>query len=124
MEYKIGIIGLGYVGLPLAVAFGQKIETIGYDINSNRIKELSEGFDNTLEVESSELETVSKLLFTSSKDDLRACNTYIVTVPTPLDQFKQPDLSTLKCASELVGSLLDANDIVIYESTVYPGARL
>ena len=122
MEYKIGIIGLGYVGLPLAVAFGQKIETVGYDINSNRIKELSEGFDSTLEVESSELESVSKLIFTSNKDDLQSCNTYIVTVPTPLDQFKQPDLSTLKCASELVGSLLGANDIVIYESTVYPGA--
>jgi UDP-N-acetyl-D-galactosamine dehydrogenase len=122
MKYKIGIIGLGYVGLPLAVAFGQKIETIGYDINSNRIKELSEGFDSTLEVESSELESTSKLKFTSSKDDLQPCNIYIVTVPTPIDQFKQPDLSALKRASKLVGGLLGVNDIVIYESTVYPGA--
>lgn len=118
---KIGIIGLGYVGLPLAVEFGKKFETVGYDINTKRISELKGGRDNTLEVEDSELKEVKHLAFTDDLNDLADCNIYIVTVPTPIDFYKQPDLTPLKKASEAIGTVLSKDDIVIYESTVYPG---
>lgn len=118
---KIGIIGLGYVGLPLAVEFGKKYPTFGFDINTKRIKELEGGHDHTLEVEDRELQRVQNLNFTDDINDLGDCNIYIVTVPTPIDFYKQPDLTPLKKASETIGKVLFKNDIVIYESTVYPG---
>ena len=121
-EVIIGVIGLGYVGLPLAVESGKGIETIGFDINEGRIKELENGHDRTLEVESEDLAKAIKLLYTSDITDLKKCNYYIVTVPTPIDKNKRPDLSPLIKASETVGKVLSAGDIVIYESTVYPGA--
>ncbi|ELR71456.1 UDP-glucose dehydrogenase [Fulvivirga imtechensis AK7] len=118
---KIGIIGLGYVGLPLAVEFGKIIDVVGFDINEARIDELQRNIDRTLEVESEELKTAQLLKFSSDLKDLRECNTYIVTVPTPIDQYKTPDLTPLRKASETVGSVLSKDDIVIYESTVFPG---
>lgn len=118
----IGIIGMGYVGLPLAVEFGKKYPTIGFDINSNRIKELESGKDSTLEVEPEELKNVTKLKYTSELNHIAGCDVYIVTVPTPIDEFKQPDLTPLKSASQTVGKVLSKGNIVIYESTVYPGA--
>ena len=122
MTYKIAIIGLGYVGLPLAVEFGKKMEVVGFDINQSRIAELQSGKDSTLEVGEAELKEASKLSYTANLEDMRDCNIYIVTVPTPIDEHKRPDLTPLEKASETIGSLLKANDIVIYESTVYPGA--
>ena len=122
MTNKIALIGLGYVGLPLAVEFGKKTETIGFDINERRIEELNGGIDNTLEVEPEELKLASKLSFTNNPEDIRTCNIYIVTVPTPIDKHKQPDLTPLIKSSEAVGKLLNSGDIVIYESTVFPGA--
>ena len=122
MKNKLAIIGLGYVGLPLAVEFGKKIETKGFDINSARIQELTEGKDNTLEVESEELKQATRLSYTTNLDEIRDCNIYIVTVPTPIDEHKNPDLTPLVKASETVGKLISSGDIVIYESTVYPGA--
>ncbi|RLD39439.1 MAG: Vi polysaccharide biosynthesis UDP-N-acetylglucosamine C-6 dehydrogenase TviB [Bacteroidetes bacterium] len=119
---KIGVIGLGYVGLPLAVEFGKKIDTIGFDINEVRIKELEAGYDRTLEVEDEDMKGAIKLSYTSKLNDLKACNYYIVTVPTPIDKNKRPDLTPLIKASESVGKVLSKGDIVIYESTVYPGA--
>jgi len=121
-KIKIGVIGLGYVGLPLAVEFGKYIDTIGFDINEGRIKELENGHDRTLEVEGEDLKKASKLTYTFTLKDLKACNYYIVTVPTPIDKNKRPDLTPLIRASETVGKVLSKNDIVIYESTVYPGA--
>lgn len=121
-EKKIGVIGLGYVGLPLAVEFGKKYTTIGFDISQARIDELKRGHDRTLEVNGRELEQAVNLHYTSTLDDLKQCNIYIVTVPTPIDKFKRPDLEPLIRASESVGKVLSENDIVIYESTVYPGA--
>lgn len=121
-QVKIAIIGLGYVGLPLAIEFGKQYQTIGFDINQFRIDELKSGIDNTQEVEAEELKSVSKLSFTSAPDDIRQANIYIVTVPTPIDKHKRPDLTPLIKASETVGKLLEKDDIVIYESTVYPGA--
>lgn len=121
-EVKLGIIGLGYVGLPLAVEFGKKFTTIGYDINEIRIAELSAGRDSTLECSEEELASASMLSYSSDLQDLKSCNVYIVTVPTPIDQHKQPDLSPLIKASEALGSILSKGDTVIYESTVYPGA--
>jgi UDP-N-acetyl-D-galactosamine dehydrogenase len=115
-------VGLGYVGLPLAVAFGQLGQTIGFDINAGRIAELVDGHDSTLEVETDELEQAHSLTFTASAQDLADCNFYIVTVPTPVNQHKQPDLGPLQSASETIAPLLAKGDIVIYESTVYPGA--
>tara|TARA_B100000963_G_C22638497_1_gene679003 strand:+ start:4681 stop:6009 length:1329 start_codon:yes stop_codon:yes gene_type:complete len=128
-KYKIGIIGLGYVGLPLAVEFGKKFNTIGFDINESRIKELNDFNDNTLEVSSDELISVIKqdcnsevgLLISNDKKDLSSANFFIVTVPTPVNIDKKPNLSYLEKASDLVGSLIKKNDIVVYESTVYPG---
>jgi len=122
MKDKIALIGLGYVGLPLAVEFGKKIETIGFDINESRVKDLKEGKDSTLEVESEELKQARKLNFTTNPEELRDCNIYIITVPTPIDEHKSPDLTPLEKSSETVGTLLKKDDIVIYESTVYPCA--
>lgn len=119
---KIGIIGLGYVGLPLAIEFGKKYETFGYDINSCRIKELQSGVDVTLECTYEELSSSSMLNYSNNIKDLADCNIYIITVPTPIDFHKQPDLRPLKIASEMLGTVISKNDIVIYESTVYPGA--
>ncbi len=118
----IAVIGLGYVGLPLAVEFGKHINTIGFDIDDNRIKELSEGHDKTLEVDAEGLKAASRLSYTANVEDLTEANVFIITVPTPIDRYKNPDLAPLRKASELVGRYLSANDIVIYESTVYPGA--
>lgn len=119
---KIAMIGLGYVGLPLAVEFGKKYSTIGFDINEPRIKELKKGIDNTLEVEPELLASATQLSFTNQITDIEDCNIYIVTVPTPIDKHKRPDLSPLVKASEAIGPILKKGDIVIYESTVYPGA--
>lgn len=118
---KVAIIGLGYVGLPLAVEFGKKFDVIGFDINPNRIQELSNGKDRTREVETSELTASTGLTFTTCVDELNKANIFIVTVPTPIDEFKKPDLTPLIKASETVGKVLKRGDIVIYESTVYPG---
>lgn len=119
---RIGVIGLGYVGLPLAVEFGKTIDTTGFDISESRIKELKAGHDRTLEVEGEDLKKAVKLKYTSNIKDLKPCNYYIVTVPTPIDKNKRPDLTPLIKASETVGKVLSKGDIVIYESTVYPGA--
>ncbi|MBN8652181.1 MAG: nucleotide sugar dehydrogenase [Cytophagales bacterium] len=118
---KIGVIGLGYVGLPLAVEFGKIMDVVGFDINKERIEELKKGFDRTLEVDKPELLSASKLSYSSNPEDLRSVNHFIITVPTPVDEFKTPDLTPLKKASETVGKVLKKGDIVIYESTVYPG---
>ena len=119
---KIGVLGLGYVGLPLAVEFGKKIPTIGLDINHARVEELESGRDSSLEVDPAELKTASLLQFTSDPEDLVECNFYIVTVPTPIDRHKQPDLSPLIGASRMLGKILRKGDIAVFESTVYPGA--
>ncbi|EGR7943726.1 nucleotide sugar dehydrogenase [Vibrio vulnificus] len=121
-DVKIGIVGLGYVGLPLAVAFGEKFDTRGFDINSQRVEELKNNIDSTLECTSEELCGAAHLTYTDDKSDLLDCNVYIVTVPTPIDKKQQPDLSPLLKASEMLGSILSPGDVVIYESTVYPGA--
>jgi UDP-N-acetyl-D-galactosamine dehydrogenase len=118
---NVGIIGLGYVGLPLAVEFGKRFQTVGFDIKPDRIDELRKGVDSTLEVSSEELGEATKLSFTSSLDELRKCRVYIVTVPTPIDEYKRPDLTPLERASESVGKVLKKGDVVVYESTVYPG---
>lgn len=117
----IAIIGLGYVGLPLAVEFGKKYATIGFDINDTRIGELKNGIDRTLEVEPENLKASPMLTFTSSLDELKKADFFIVTVPTPIDKNKRPDLTPLIKASETVGKVLKKNDVVVYESTVYPG---
>jgi len=122
LDLKIAIIGLGYVGLPLAVEFGKKYPTIGFDINQQRIKELKAGLDNTLEVSAKELVESKQLNYSSDVADLKSASVYIVTVPTPIDAHKQPDLTPLEKASEMLGSVVSKGDIVIYESTVYPGA--
>jgi UDP-N-acetyl-D-glucosamine/UDP-N-acetyl-D-galactosamine dehydrogenase len=118
----IAVIGLGYVGLPLAVEFGKQRSVIGFDINAGRIAELEQGLDRTREVEAAELAEAGHLTFTTDPEQLRAARIFIVTVPTPIDAHKQPDLTPLLRASETVGRVLKAGDIVIYESTVYPGA--
>ncbi|WP_061215960.1 Vi polysaccharide biosynthesis UDP-N-acetylglucosamine C-6 dehydrogenase TviB [Leptospira santarosai] len=120
-EINLSVIGLGYVGLPLAVEFGKKRKVIGYDISPSRIHELQAGKDRTLEVSSNELMESKYLSFTTSQEDLKVCNVYIITVPTPIDAYKRPDLTPLLKASKLVGEVLKKGDIVIYESTVYPG---
>ncbi len=123
-EKKIAIIGLGYVGLPLAVEFGQKYSTVGYDINKKRVDDLQKGLDDTLEIETEYLKKTLKdkfLELTSKKQDLKNCNIFIITVPTPIDKNNRPLLLPLLAASELVGLMLKKGDIVIYESTVYPG---
>lgn len=119
---KVGIVGLGYVGLPLAVEFGKKRSTIGFDINQARIDELSAGRDSTLECSDSELAEATQLVYTTSLEELKTCNVFIVTVPTPIDEHKQPDLTPLIKASETLGKVIKQGDVIIYESTVYPGA--
>ncbi|MBD7947950.1 Vi polysaccharide biosynthesis UDP-N-acetylglucosamine C-6 dehydrogenase TviB [Psychrobacter communis] len=119
---KIAVIGLGYVGLPLAVEFGKHIPVVGFDINATRISALAAGTDHTLEVSDEELTQASHLSYSSDIQALKDCNFFIVTVPTPIDDYKQPDLTPLIKASEAIGSLLKQDDIVVYESTVYPGA--
>jgi UDP-N-acetyl-D-galactosamine dehydrogenase len=118
---KVGIIGLGYVGLPLAVEFGKVLDVVGFDINEDRIKELARGYDRTREVEPEELKSSIMLKFASRIEEIKDRNYFIVTVPTPIDEFKNPDLKPLESASKTVGSVLKKGDIVIYESTVYPG---
>ncbi len=120
-DIKLAIIGLGYVGLPLAVEFGRKRTVAGFDINHRRIDELKASNDVTLETTQEELAAAKHLSYTTNLDDLRACNCYIVTVPTPIDEYKRPDLTSLIKASETVGKVLQRGNIVIYESTVYPG---
>ncbi len=123
MNHNICIIGLGYVGLPLAIEFGKKYKTIGFDINSERIQELKSNIDLTGEVSEKELRKTN-ILFVSSKEEISNSNTYIVTVPTPINKKKEPNLNPLKKASELVGELINKDDLVIFESTVYPGCTL
>lgn len=118
---SIAIIGLGYVGLPLAVEFGKKYPTLGFDINERRVGELREGIDNTLEVESGELAQATQLTYSTNPEELRAANFFIVTVPTPIDANKQPDLTPLVKASETLGKVIKPGDIAVFESTVYPG---
>ena len=121
-DTRIAVIGLGYVGLPLAVEFGKRYLTIGFDVNRSRTTALISGRDSTLEVDTPALESATHLSYTTDVDKLKTCNIYIVTVPTPIDIYKRPDLSPLEKASETVGKVLSKDDIVIYESTVYPGA--
>ena len=121
-DLKIAIIGLGYVGLPLAVEFGKKVPVVGFDIHQKRIDELKLGQDHTLEVSPDELAQASQLTYSDNLADLESCNFYIVTVPTPIDEFKQPDLTPLIKASQSIGQVLKSGNIVVYESTVYPGA--
>ena len=119
---KIALIGLGYVGLPLAVEFGKHRIVVGFDINSFRINELKNGTDSTLEITDQELKDATHLSYTTNLDDVKDCEIFIITVPTPIDKHKKPDLTPLESSSEAVGSILKKGDIVIYESTVYPGA--
>lgn len=119
---KIAIIGLGYVGLPLAVAFGKKYNTVGFDINQHRIEELKSGVDHTLEVSEQELASVENLTFSCEPSDIGSCDYIVVTVPTPIDKNKQPDLTPLRKASEMIGKVITKGTTVVYESTVYPGA--
>lgn len=120
-EIRLAVIGLGYVGLPLAVAFGQNRHVVGYDINVARVKQLKKGLDDTLEVSSDEMRNSTLLAFSTDLSDLESCNCFIITVPTPIDKANQPDLSPLLKASKAIGKLLKHGDVVIYESTVYPG---
>ncbi|MDA0993958.1 MAG: nucleotide sugar dehydrogenase, partial [Proteobacteria bacterium] len=119
---RIGVIGLGYVGLPLAVEFGRKYPTVGFDVKKSRIEALLGGTDSTLEISEAELAEATRLTYSSSIDDLRTCNLFIVTVPTPIDEGNRPLLTPLRDASITVGSVLKKGDVVVYESTVYPGA--
>lgn len=121
-DIRLAIIGIGYVGLPLAVEFGRKRSVVGFDISQRRVDELKSGNDLTLETTSEELKAATHLSYTTKIDDLCECNCYIVTVPTPIDEHKRPDLTPLMKASETIGKVLKKGDIVIYESTVYPGA--
>ncbi|MEB0014181.1 Vi polysaccharide biosynthesis UDP-N-acetylglucosamine C-6 dehydrogenase TviB [Glaciimonas sp. Gout2] len=122
IDTRIAIIGLGYVGLPLAVEFGKKYPTLGFDINQRRVTELKEGIETTLEVESADLKAAIYLNYSTDLDDLRSATVYIVTVPTPIDEHKQPDLTPLQKASETLGKVIKKGDVAVYESTVYPGA--
>jgi UDP-N-acetyl-D-galactosamine dehydrogenase len=122
IDTNIAIIGLGYVGLPLAVEFGKIYPTLGFDINQRRVQELRDGIDHTLETDAHELSEATRLTYTTNADDLKRATVYIVTVPTPIDAHKQPDLTPLKKASETLGKVIKKGDIVVYESTVYPGA--
>jgi len=118
---KVAVVGLGYVGLPLAVEFGKRFTTVGFDIKPERVDELRKGRDSTLEVDAAELQEASKLSYTTKLADLRECRVFIVTVPTPIDEYKRPDLTPLVKSSESVGKVLKKGDVVVYESTVYPG---
>jgi UDP-N-acetyl-D-glucosamine/UDP-N-acetyl-D-galactosamine dehydrogenase len=121
-ETQIAIIGLGYVGLPLAVEFGKKYPTLGFDINQRRVAELRQGVDHTLETDAEELKDATRLTYSTDIEDLRVATVYIVTVPTPIDDHKQPDLTPLQKASETLGKVIKKGDVAVYESTVYPGA--
>lgn len=121
-DTKLAVIGLGYVGLPLAVEFGKKMDVLGFDINQHRVNELNSGRDGTLEVSEAELAEATRLKYSSNVDDLINANVYIVTVPTPIDKNKNPDLTPLISASRMLGKVVRKGDVVIYESTVYPGA--
>jgi len=121
-DVKLAVIGLGYVGLPLAVEFAKKRSVLGFDINPARIQALQQGHDHTLEVDDAELASAKGLRCTADRAQLSAANVFIVTVPTPIDEYKRPDLTPLVKASETIGAVLKKGDIVIYESTVYPGA--
>ena len=124
MKNRIGVIGLGYVGLPLAFEFGKKFNTVGYDINESRVKELNNYIDKTQEIDSDSLKEVlnnGKFLISNKDNDLHDCNVYIITVPTPVDKNNRPVLTPLLSASMLIGKMLKKGDVVIYESTVYPG---
>ncbi len=120
-KVKIAVIGQGYVGLPLAIEFGKNRPTVGFDINKARINELKKGVDHTNEATPEQLRSAQQLTFSSGINDIKACNIYIVTVPTPIDEFKTPDLNPLRAASKMLGEILKKGDLVIYESTVYPG---
>ena len=120
-KVKIAVIGQGYVGLPLAIEFGKKYPTIGFDVNEGRIDELKKGFDHTNEASPEQLSSAKQLTFSANINDISTCNIYIVTVPTPIDEFKIPDLNPLRGASTMLGKILKKGDTVIYESTVYPG---
>ena len=120
-KVNIAVIGQGYVGLPLAIEFGKKYPTIGFDINQSRIVELKKGIDHTNEASPEQLRSADQLTFTANINDIKRCNIYIVTVPTPIDEFKTPDLNPLRGASKMLGKILKKGDTVIYESTVYPG---
>ncbi len=120
-EIKVSIVGLGYVGLPLAVEFGKKFDTVGFDIKTKRIAELADGVDNTLETTTEQLRSSAKLRFSCNAEDLRGRDIYIITVPTPVDQYNRPDLTPLYKSSETVGKVMKPGCIVVYESTVYPG---
>ena len=121
-KLKIGVIGLGYVGLPLAIEFSKKYPTVGFDKDENRINELINGNDKTLQISAHDLNTAKNLKLIFDEKNIASCNIYIVTIPTPVDKFNKPDLYPLSSASKTVGKMLKKNDIVIYESTVYPGA--
>lgn len=121
-KVKIGVIGLGYVGLPLAVEFGKRYPTVGFDVNRTRVAELMAGNDSTLETSAEEIAAAEKLTYSTEIEALRDCNCYVVTVPTPVDKSKRPDLTPLIKASETIGKVISKGDVVIYESTVYPGA--
>lgn len=121
-DLKIAVIGLGYVGLPLAVEFGKKVSVVGFDIHTTRIEELKIGQDHTLEVSPAELSQAINLTYSANLEDLKNCNFFIVTVPTPVDEVNRPDLTLLKKVSETLGKVIKKGDIVVYESTVYPGA--
>ena len=118
---NIAVIGLGYVGLPLAVELGRRYPTVGFDVDVRRIEELQAGRDHTLEVDAAGLADACQLTFSREIDALKSANFYIVTVPTPIDQYKRPDMSALRAASRTIGSVLSPGDVVVYESTVYPG---
>jgi len=120
-KVKIAVIGQGYVGLPLAIEFGKKYPTLGFDINQARIDDLKKGIDHTNEATTEQIRSANQLTFSSNINDIKKCNVYIVTVPTPIDEFKTPDLSPLRAASKMLGEILKKGDTVIYESTVYPG---
>jgi len=120
-KVNITIVGQGYVGLPLAIEFGKKYSTLGFDINSTRIDDLKKGIDHTNEATTKQIKSANQLTFSSNINDIKKCNVYIVTVPTPIDEFKTPDLKPLRAASQMLGEILKKGDIVIYESTVYPG---
>ncbi|MGI9506666.1 MAG: nucleotide sugar dehydrogenase, partial [Geminicoccaceae bacterium] len=121
-DVRLGVVGLGYVGLPLAVEFGKGMDVVGFDIKSDRIRELKDGMDATREVSAEFLAEAGRLTFSADPEMLTSCNVYVVTVPTPIDDYKRPDLRPLEAASRTVGAVLGNGDVVIYESTVFPGA--
>ena len=120
-KIKLAVIGLGYVGLPLALEFSKKRSVIGFDINQNRIKDLKLGIDKNLDFQKKDIKISKKLNFTNNFEDLKLANCFIITVPTPIDKFKKPDLNPLFNASKMIGKVIKKGDLIVYESTVYPG---